>query len=157
MKKNLKFLLPTFLSVFVLVSCEFWHGFGSSNKQTNNLFECFLSTDVVDEFVYYLRVEQINEKSFNLAEGLNVVSDFLFEDTTPKYYLIDMYSLINENRQHYNFKNLKIVDPSNKNQRICYADENNNYLTPSPSKNNKSSSYTVTYNNINLTFFKDVN
>ena len=147
--------------VFILASCKYSPFWSRTNRQTNYMFEGFFTTTREDDNLYYfLKVTNITKEQFENAKGTNVINDFLYRESGPKYYLLDFYACSENNPysnriETYSFFNLDVRSPNVKTEPIGYFDDNNNIVTPKP-RSNSISTYYIEYNEKYFSFFKEV-
>ena len=114
-----------------------------------------------DDLFYFLKITSIKEDNFLEANGVNVVSDYVYENTNPKFYLIDFYSCAEDDPystkiESFDFLNLKVINPNVKSEPIGYADDNKNSFTSKIYNSNPKHVIYITFNNNDFDFFKEV-
>lgn len=160
MQKNRRIFVLVSALPLILTSCEIWHGWGSKNRKIDYMFECLFRLEKNDKF-YFLKVSNITKYQYDIANGINVINDFLYTKTEPKYYSVHFYSSsiddpYNETIESYDFVCLEESNPDIKNEPICYIDSHKNTISPKSASRESLHAYWVTYNEMSFSFSQEV-
>lgn len=114
-------------SVFSLLSSCSW--LFSTNHRTNRIVagEYWGPCDCKEGISTYLKIEEINQETFENAKGINVVKD---EVGGGYYSIIFAYTDASGAEKHYDYVNLKDAYNGATGTPISYRDENNSWFYP---------------------------